>query len=44
MALLTVREYEAKAAKIMDLVYYEYYAKGSDDEVTLRDNVEAFKR
>jgi 4-hydroxymandelate oxidase len=42
--LLNVRDYEAEAAKRLEPGAYGYYAGGSGDEVTLRDNVAAFER
>jgi isopentenyl diphosphate isomerase/L-lactate dehydrogenase-like FMN-dependent dehydrogenase len=42
--LLNVWDYEAEAAKRLELGAYGYYAGGAGDEVTLRDNVAAFGR
>src|ERR1700710_197533 len=42
--LLTVADYEAAAAERLDPGTYGYYAGGAGDELTLRDNVEAFRR
>ena len=39
-----VDEYEAAAAELLDPAAYGYFAGGAGDEVTLRDNVEAFRR
>ena len=41
---LNVSEFEAIARERLDLPVYDYYAGGSDDEVTLRENIEAFQR
>ena len=35
---------EVRAREALDHAAYEYYAGGADDEVTLRDNVEAWRR
>jgi len=35
---------EARAREVLDHAAYEYYAGGADDEITLRDNVEAWGR
>ncbi|HSM01812.1 MAG TPA: alpha-hydroxy acid oxidase [Acidimicrobiia bacterium] len=35
---------EARARELLDRAAFEYYAGGADDEVTLRDNVEAWHR
>jgi isopentenyl diphosphate isomerase/L-lactate dehydrogenase-like FMN-dependent dehydrogenase len=39
-----VFEYEAAAAELLDPAAYGYFAGGAGDELTLRDNVEAFRR
>jgi isopentenyl diphosphate isomerase/L-lactate dehydrogenase-like FMN-dependent dehydrogenase len=39
-----VFEYEAAAAELLDPGAYGYFAGGAGDELTLRDNVEAFRR
>lgn len=44
MKLLNVSDYEAAAAERLDAGTYGYYAGGAGDEVTLRDNVEAYRR
>ena len=44
MPLLNVWDYEAAAAERLEPGAYGYYAGGADDELTLRDNVEAFRR
>ncbi len=44
MELLNVWDYEAAAAAKLDEGAYGYYAGGDGDELTLRDNVEAFRR
>jgi isopentenyl diphosphate isomerase/L-lactate dehydrogenase-like FMN-dependent dehydrogenase len=41
---LNVAEYEALAAGRLEAGAYEYYAGGAGDELTLRDNVEAYRR
>jgi len=42
--LLNVWDYEAAAAERLEPGAYGYYAGGAGDEVTLRDNVEAYGR
>jgi isopentenyl diphosphate isomerase/L-lactate dehydrogenase-like FMN-dependent dehydrogenase len=42
--LLNVWDYEAAAAELLDDGAHGYYAGGAGDEVTLRDNVEGFRR
>jgi isopentenyl diphosphate isomerase/L-lactate dehydrogenase-like FMN-dependent dehydrogenase len=44
LELVNVWEYEAAAAQKLDPGTYGYYAGGAGDEVTLRDNVDAFRR
>jgi isopentenyl diphosphate isomerase/L-lactate dehydrogenase-like FMN-dependent dehydrogenase len=41
---LSVWDYERLAAERLDPASHAYYAGGAGDEVTLRDNVEAFRR
>jgi isopentenyl diphosphate isomerase/L-lactate dehydrogenase-like FMN-dependent dehydrogenase len=41
---LNVADYEALAAERLEPGAYGYYAGGAGDEVTLRDNVEAYRR
>jgi isopentenyl diphosphate isomerase/L-lactate dehydrogenase-like FMN-dependent dehydrogenase len=42
--LVNVWDYEAAAAERLEAGAYGYYAGGAGDEITLRDNVEAFRR
>jgi isopentenyl diphosphate isomerase/L-lactate dehydrogenase-like FMN-dependent dehydrogenase len=42
--LLNVWDYEAAAAERLEAGPHGYYAGGAGDELTLRDNVEAFRR
>nr|WP_312886788.1 alpha-hydroxy acid oxidase [Actinocrinis puniceicyclus] len=42
--LLTVREFEARARRILDPVHYDYIAGGARDEVTVRANEAGFAR
>jgi 4-hydroxymandelate oxidase len=42
--LLNVWDYEAAAAELLDEGAHGYYAGGAGDEVTLRDNVDGFRR
>jgi isopentenyl diphosphate isomerase/L-lactate dehydrogenase-like FMN-dependent dehydrogenase len=42
--LLNVWDYETAAAELLDPAAHGYFAGGAGDEVTLRDNVEAFRR
>jgi isopentenyl diphosphate isomerase/L-lactate dehydrogenase-like FMN-dependent dehydrogenase len=41
---LNVRDYERLAAERLDQDTYDYFAGGANDEWTLRDNLEAFRR
>ena len=41
---INVFDYEARARERMDPAYWDYYAGGSDDEVSLRTNVSDFAR
>jgi isopentenyl diphosphate isomerase/L-lactate dehydrogenase-like FMN-dependent dehydrogenase len=43
-ALITLADYEQAAQEQMDLGPFGYYAGGAGDEVTLRDNVAAWRR
>jgi 4-hydroxymandelate oxidase len=40
----TIRDYEARAAEVMDAGPHGYYAGGAGEEVTLRDNEAAWQR
>src|SRR2546423_13013238 len=40
----TLAEFEARAAEALEAGPHGYYAGGAGDELTLRDNVEAFRR
>jgi isopentenyl diphosphate isomerase/L-lactate dehydrogenase-like FMN-dependent dehydrogenase len=42
--LLNVRDYEREAERMLDPGAFGYFAGGAGDELTLRDNVEAFSR
>jgi isopentenyl diphosphate isomerase/L-lactate dehydrogenase-like FMN-dependent dehydrogenase len=42
--LLNVLDYEREAERVLDPGAFGYFAGGAGDEVTLRDNVEAFSR
>lgn len=43
-SLLTVREFEAVARRVLDPVHYDYVAGGAGDEVTVRANEDGFGR
>jgi 4-hydroxymandelate oxidase len=43
-APVNLREFEAAAKAVLDPVFYDYFAGGAQDEVTLRDNERAFAR
>jgi 4-hydroxymandelate oxidase len=43
-ALVNVREFEAAAREVLDPVHFDYFAGGSQDEVTVRANERAFAR
>ena len=42
--LVNVREFEAAARERLDPVYYDYFASGAQDEVTVAANEAAFRR
>jgi isopentenyl diphosphate isomerase/L-lactate dehydrogenase-like FMN-dependent dehydrogenase len=42
--LLNVRDYEREAERLLDPGAFGYFAGGAGDEVTLRENLEAFSR
>src|SRR5215470_3818161 len=44
MRLVNLAEYEARAREIADASTLDYYDGGSNDEITLRENVAAFGR
>jgi 4-hydroxymandelate oxidase len=44
MNLVNVREFEQAARERLDPVYYDYFAGGAQDEVTVRANEDAFGR
>src|SRR5882672_1018053 len=41
---INVSEYEARAHECLPQMVYDYYAGGADDEVTLKENVQAWSR
>ncbi len=40
----TIHDFEARAAELLDSGPHGYYAGGAGDEITLRDNVQAWRR
>ena len=42
--LVCVADFEKKARQLIPKMALDYYCGGADDEQTLRDNMEAFKR
>lgn len=44
MALINVQDYEKVAAEKMAQIYFDYYASGAHDEITLRENTAAYSR
>ena len=42
--LVCVADFEKKAKQLIPKMALDYYCGGADDEQTLRDNMEAFKR
>jgi isopentenyl diphosphate isomerase/L-lactate dehydrogenase-like FMN-dependent dehydrogenase len=44
MELVNVWEYEQRAAELLEPAVYGYFAGGAGDELTLTDNVEAYRR
>ncbi|KAF3323465.1 Peroxisomal (S)-2-hydroxy-acid oxidase GLO4 [Carex littledalei] len=41
---VNVREYEEIAKQVLPKMFFDYYNGGAEDEHTLRENMEAFKR
>ena len=41
---ITISEIESIAKEKLSPVAYDYYSSGADDEITLRDNSEAYNR
>ncbi len=41
---MSLREYEKHAAKTLPINIFTYYASGSKDVVTLRENITAYNR
>lgn len=41
---VNVKEYQELAKQALPKMYYDYFAGGSEDQHTLRENVEAFQR
>ena len=42
--LVNVVEFQELAKKVLPKMYYDYFSGGAEDEHTLRENVEAFRR
>eukprot|EP00268_Persea_americana_P035780 TRINITY_DN35267_c0_g1_i1.p1 TRINITY_DN35267_c0_g1~~TRINITY_DN35267_c0_g1_i1.p1 ORF type:complete len:366 (+),score=79.70 TRINITY_DN35267_c0_g1_i1:227-1324(+) len=42
--LVNVMEFQELAKKVLPKMYYDYFSGGAEDEHTLRENVEAFRR
>eukprot|EP01104_Vermistella_antarctica_P004131 TRINITY_DN14641_c0_g1_i1.p1 TRINITY_DN14641_c0_g1~~TRINITY_DN14641_c0_g1_i1.p1 ORF type:complete len:518 (-),score=96.12 TRINITY_DN14641_c0_g1_i1:3-1424(-) len=42
--MLNIHDFEAVAQKMMSKEGWDYYCSGADDEITLRDNMDSFKR
>ncbi|CAF1022876.1 unnamed protein product [Adineta steineri] len=43
-ALLNIEDYHQRAKEKLSQMAYDYYSSGSDDQITLTDNQEAFRR
>lgn len=43
-SMFSLADFETHARKVLDKNALDYYSSGADQEQTLRDNVEAFKR
>lgn len=41
---VNVNEFQELAREALPKMYYDFYAGGAEDQYTLKDNVEAFKR
>lgn len=42
--LVCISDFEKEAHKLLDNNSLQYYKSGADDEITLKENKEAFKR
>jgi len=41
---VNVNEYQELARQALPKMYYDFYAGGAEDQYTLKENVEAFRR
>lgn len=41
---VNIREFEERAKQVLPKMFFDYYNGGAEDEHTLRENMEAFKR
>lgn len=41
---VNVNEFQELARQILPKMYYDFYSGGAEDEYTLRENVEAYRR
>jgi FMN-dependent dehydrogenase len=41
---VNIREFEEIAKRVLPKMFFDYYNGGAEDEHTLRENMEAFKR
>lgn len=44
MTLINIKDYESAAKEMLAQMAYDYYSSGAHDEITLRDNCDAYKR
>jgi hypothetical protein len=43
-AVVCLDDFEREAVKVLPKNAFDYFRSGADDEATLRDNIDAFKR
>ena len=44
MQLINISDFEKLAKEKLSQMAYDYYSSGANDEITLRENIEAYKR
>lgn len=42
--LVNVNEFQEMAKQLLPKMYYDFYSGGAEDQHTLKENVEAFRR
>jgi len=41
---VNVNEFEELARKVLPKIYYDFFSGGAEDQYTLKENIEAFRR